>query len=87
MIILLKTTAGIDIPTSKNTLSLKGFGLLNDVPNNLWNEAKKSQCVRAMLESGYIVESSNKVENAKADTIAEVQNKQDDTKDAKIVVE
>lgn len=87
MLIILKTPAGIDISTSKKTLSLKGFGLLNNVPDNLWKEAKKSQCVRDMLESGYIVESSNKVENAKADTIAEVQNKQDDTKDAEIVVE
>lgn len=87
MLILLKTTAGLDIATSKGTLSLKGFGLLNDVSNELWAEAKKTQCVRDMLDNGYIVESSNKAENAKADTIAEVQSKQAKTKSAKVVKE
>lgn len=87
MLILLKTTAGLDIATSKGTLSLKGFGLLNNVSNELWAEAKKTQCVRDMLDNGYIVESSNKAENAKADTIAEVQSKQAKTKNVKVVKE
>lgn len=87
MLILLKTTAGLDIETSKGTLSLKGFGLLNEVSNELWAEAKKSQCVKDMLESGYIVESSNKAENAKADTLAEAKSKQDKIKNAKVIKE
>lgn len=87
MLILLKTTAGLNISTSKGTLNLKGFGLLNEVSNELWAEAKKSQCVRDMLDNGYIVESSDHTENAKADTIAEAQSKQAKAKNAKVVKE
>lgn len=87
MLILLKTTAGLTIPTNKGALSLKGFGLLNDVPNDLWAEAKKSQAVKDMLDNGYIVESSDRTENAKADTIAEAQSKQAKAKNAKVVKE
>lgn len=87
MLILLKTTAGLNVETSKGTLSLKGFGLLNEVSNELWAEAKKSQCVRDMLDNGYIVESSNRTENAKADTMAEVSSKQAKAKNPKVVKE
>lgn len=87
MLILLKTTAGLNVETSKGTLSLKGFGLLNEVSNELWAEAKKSQCVRDMLDNGYIVESSKATENAKADAMAEVSNKQAKAKNPKVVKE
>ena len=87
MLILLKTTAGLNIETNRGTLRLKGFGLLNEVANELWTEAKKSQCVKDMLESGYIVESSNQEENASADAIADEKSKQDKTKNEKIIKE
>ena len=87
MLVLLKTTAGLDIKTTAGTLSLKGFGLLNEVPNELWAEAKKSQCVKDMLESGHIVESSNESENAIDDTMSEAKSKQDKIKNAKVIKE
>lgn len=86
MVILLKTTAGLNIETSKGAISLKGFGLLNQVSNELWAEAKKKPTIQDMLEKGYIVESGSS-ENAKADTMAEVGNKQAKTKNPKVVKE
>lgn len=86
MVILLKTTAGLNIETSKGVLSLKGFGLLNQVSNELWAEAKKKPTIQDMLEKGYIVEGGSS-ENAKADTMAEVGNKQAKTKNPKVVKE
>lgn len=86
MIILLKTTAGLNIETSKGTLKLKGFGLINEVSKDLWEEVKKKDSIKDLLNKGYLMEGGSS-ENAKSDTIEEVSTKQSKTKDTKVVKE
>ena len=86
MVILIKTTAGLDVKTSKGVLSLNGFGLINQVSSELWAEAKKQSTIQDMLEKGYIIEGGSS-ENAKADTMAEAGNKQAKVKNPKVIKE
>ncbi len=86
-IILLKTTGGLDLETSKGKLSLKSFGLLNNVSNEIWQEAKKNNAVQDMLDKGFIIESSKETQNVTSDTLQDVQKKQDKQKNNKVIKE
>ena len=86
-IILLKTTGGLDLETSKGKLSLKGFGLLNNVSNEIWQEAKKNNAVQDMLDKGFLIESSKETQNVTSDTLQDVQKKQDKQKNNKVIKE
>lgn len=86
-IILLKTTGGLDLETSKGKLSLKGFGLLNNVSSEIWQEAKKNNAVQDMLDKGFIIESNKETQNITSDTLQDVQKKQDKQKNNKVVKE
>ena len=86
-IILLKTTGGLDLETSKGKLSLKRFGLLNNVSNEIWQEAKKNNAVQDMLDKGFLIESSKETQNVTSDTLQDVQKKQDKQKNNKVIKE
>ena len=86
-IILLKTTGGLDLETSKGKLSLKGFGLFNNVSNEIWQEAKKNNAVQDMLDKGFLIESSKETQNVTSDTLQDVQKKQDKQKNNKVIKE
>lgn len=86
-IILLKTTGGLDLETSKGKLSLKGFGLLNNVSNEIWQEAKKNNAVQDMLDKGFLIESGKETQNVTSDTLQDVQKKQDKQKNNKVIKE
>ena len=77
MVVLLKTLGGLSVPLSNgSSITLKGNGLINQVEASIWQELKQNATIKDMLEKGYIVEGEAKQDNARADVLDKVAQKQ-----------
>lgn len=52
-IVILKTNAGMNFHTTKGTISLKGFCLLNEVSNDEVKALKENNSFAQMIDNGY----------------------------------
>lgn len=76
-LVALKTPADLRVDLGGDRyITLKGFGLLTQVSDSDWADAKKNPCVVDMLDNGFIVEDAN-AENSHADLMSDLSNKQE----------
>lgn len=75
-LVALKTPADLRVDLGGRYITLKGFGLLTQVSDSDWADAKKNPCVASMLEQGFIIENAN-AENEHADLMSDLAKKQE----------
>lgn len=77
-LVSLKTTADLKVDLGGRYITLKGFGLLTQVSENDWADAKKNPAVISMLEQGFIIDKDNtNPENEHADLMSDLSQEQE----------
>lgn len=74
-LVSLKTTADLRVDLGGRYITLKGFGLLTQVSDSDWADAKKNPAVASMLEQGFIIENANP-EHSHADLMSNLSQEQ-----------
>lgn len=75
-LVSLKTTADLRVDLGGRYITLKGFGLLTQVSDSDWADAKKNPAVASMLEEGFIIEGANP-EHSHADLMSNLSKEQE----------